>query len=186
MVAGGVKTNIIVRRITKLNTTFITIPVEAIIRIKLLSNGCNEARGSSRQPSQTQGQCLICNRRAPPRSGRSCRSRGRGRRASRRGDPDELEIKLSKQGAGCRRVFIFVPMADRAKTFPGKGLLPTFLDTLDVEGSQPFIWVVPLLHLLIDVRGCCCSCGFGTFGGQRLLVQPNKFKFIVVAYVRHN
>ncbi len=77
-------------------------------------------------------------------------------------------------------------MADQAKTVSGKGSLPTFLNTLDVEGSQPFIWVVPLLPLLIDVRGCCHSCGFGTFGGRCLLVRPDKFKFVVVAFIRHN
>jgi hypothetical protein len=43
-------------------------------------------------------------------------------------------------------------MADQAKTISGKGSLPMFLDTLDVEGSQPFIKVVPLLPLLINVR----------------------------------
>ncbi len=131
MVAGGVKGSIVVRftrngRITKLNTTFITIPAEVVIRIKLLSNGRNEVRGSSSRPSQTRGWCLICDRRVPPRSGRSRWSGGRDGRASRRGDPDELEIKLSKQGASCRHVFIFVPMADWAKTISGKGLLPTF------------------------------------------------------------
>jgi hypothetical protein len=158
MVAGGVKGNIVVRftrdgRITKRNTTFITIPAEVVIRIKILSNGCNKARGSSSRPNQTQGQCLICDRRVPPRSGRSRRSRGRGRRASRRGDPNELEIKLSEQGAGCRLMFIVVPMADQAKNISGKGSLPMFLDTLDVKGSQPFTWVVVLLPLLINVRG---------------------------------
>jgi hypothetical protein len=50
-------------------------------------------------------------------------------------------------------MFIVVPMADQAKTTSGKGSLPTFLDTFDVKGSQPFIWVVPLLPLLINVRG---------------------------------
>ena len=50
-------------------------------------------------------------------------------------------------------MFIVVPMADQAKTISGKGSLPMFLDTLDVKGSQPFIWVVPLLPLLINVRG---------------------------------
>jgi hypothetical protein len=58
MVAGGVKGDNVVRfmrngRISKLNTTFITIPAELIIRIKFLSNGCNEARGTSSRPHQT-------------------------------------------------------------------------------------------------------------------------------------
>jgi hypothetical protein len=50
-------------------------------------------------------------------------------------------------------VFFVVPMAAWAKTISGKGSLPMFLDSLDVKGSQPFIWVVPLLPLLIDMRG---------------------------------
>jgi hypothetical protein len=77
-------------------------------------------------------------------------------------------------------------MADWTKTISGEGSLPMFLDTLDVEGSQPFIWVVPLLPLLIDVRGCCRSCSFGAFGGRHFLVRPNEFKLVVVAYIRHN
>jgi hypothetical protein len=83
-------------------------------------------------------------------------------------------------------MFIFVPMADRTKTIAGTGFLPTFLDTLDAEGSQPFIWIVPLLPLLIDMKGCHRSHDFGTIGGRRLLVRPNNFKFVVVAYVHHN
>ncbi len=50
-------------------------------------------------------------------------------------------------------MFIVVTIVDQAKTIPGKGSLPTFLDTLDIKGSQPFIWVVPLLPLLIDMTG---------------------------------
>jgi hypothetical protein len=50
-------------------------------------------------------------------------------------------------------MFIVVPMADQAKTISGKGSLPMVLDALDVKGSQPFIWVVPLLPLLINMRG---------------------------------
>ncbi len=50
-------------------------------------------------------------------------------------------------------MFIVVLMADQAKTISGKGSLPMFLDALDVKGSQPFILVVALLPLLINVRG---------------------------------
>jgi hypothetical protein len=51
MVVGWVKGIIVVRftrdgRITKLKTIFTTIPAEVVIRIKLLSNSCNEAIGS--------------------------------------------------------------------------------------------------------------------------------------------
>jgi hypothetical protein len=67
MVAGGVKGNTFVRfmhgeRITKLKTAFITIPAEFVIRIELLSNGRNKARGSSSRPNSTQGRCLIQDR----------------------------------------------------------------------------------------------------------------------------